>query len=166
MKILHILVNKFFHMRVCIHSTDHTTYATPLSDKWSCSQDWGVQILFFAMISGRFLFHLYTVIWKYRLHNYFQEILKICTSSCTLWPRFMRPNQRLKSGQLHIMGKLHIKFHENRARNVLSVKNWNTYVIKFSFFEKNIFCLKSYRSAAWQDILHKKENQSLDLSFF
>ena len=75
MKILHILANKFFHMRVCIHSPDHTTYATTLSDKWSCSQDWGVQIMFFAMISKRFLCHLYTVIWKYRLHNDFQEIL-------------------------------------------------------------------------------------------
>ena len=154
MKILHILVNNFFHMRVCIHSADHTTYATPLSDKWSCSQDWGVQIMFFAMISGRFLFHLYTVIWKYRLHNDFQEILEICTSSCTLWPRFMRPNQRLKSGQLHIMGKLHIKFQVNRARIAPLVKNRNTKIKKFSFLKiisvlkvtnlqpGEIFCIK------------------------
>ena len=110
--------------------------------------------------------NLFPILGKYDLHNDFQEILEICTSSCTLCPSIMRPKQRLISGQLHVMGKLHIKFQENRARNVLSVKNRNTYVMKFSFFEKNIFCLKSYRSAAWQDILHKKENQSLDLSFF
>ena len=83
-------------------------------------------MMFFSMISRRFLSHLYTVIWKYRLHNDFQEILEICTSSCTLWPRFMRPNQRLMSGQLHIMGNLHIKFQVNRARIAPSVKNRNT----------------------------------------
>ena len=122
--------------------------------------------MFFAMNSQRIICHSYPVIWKYCLHNDFQEILEIWISSCTLCPSIMRPKQRLISGQLHVMGKLHIKFQENRARNVLSVKNRNTYVMKFSFFEKNIFCLKSYQSAAWQDILHKKENQSLDLSFF
>ena len=159
-------MNKILHMRVCIRSTDRTTYAMPLSDTGSCSQDWVVHIMFFPMISRRSSRHLYAFIWKYHLHNDFWEILKFCTSSCALCPRFMRPKQRLISGQLHVMGKLHMKFQENQARNVLSVKNRNTYVMKFSFFEKNIFCLKSYRSAAWQDILHKKENQSLDLSFF
>ena len=153
-------------MRVCVHSTDRKTYATPLSNMGSCSQDWGVQIMFFAMNSQRIISHSYPVIWKYCLHNDFQEILEIWIFSCILCPSIMRSKQRLISGQLHVMGKLHIKFQENRARNVLSVKNRNTYVMKFSFFEKNIFCLKSYRSAAWQDILHKKENQSLDLSFF
>ena len=157
-------MNKILHMRVCIRSTDRTTYTMPLSDTGfpRLSSTHNV----FPMMSRRSSRHLYAFIWKYHLHNNFWEILKFCTSSCALCPRFMRPKQRLISGQLHVMGKLHIKFQENRARNVLSVKNRNTYVMKFSFFEKNIFCLKSYRSAAWQDILHKKENQSLDLSFF
>ena len=122
--------------------------------------------MFFAMISRRFLCHLYTALSYENIvcTMIFKKFWKFAPP--TLCPSIMRPKQRLMSGELHVMGKLHIKFQENRARNVLSVKNRNTYVMKFSFFEKNIFCLKSYRSAAWQDILHKKENQSLDLSFF